>query len=91
MGADKDILATGVDNADIFPHRKKISVTGQIIRTDGSTTDHFGFVAQEIVEMKIGPSGSFVSLNAGNSNDNDPATLLDNVAGTLDTRGFEIT
>ena len=40
--------------------------------------------------MKIRPPGSPLSLNAGNGNDNDPASLRYNVAGTVDTRVFEI-
>ncbi len=90
FGDGNDVKATGVDNADIFSKIAKISVTGQIVGTGGSTPDHFGFVAQEIVEMKIGPSRSPLSLNAGNGNDNDPTTLRYNVAGTVDTRVFEI-
>ena len=90
FGDGHDVKAAGVDNADIFSKIAKISVTGQIIGTGGSTTDHFGFVAQEIVEMKIGPTGSPLSLNAGNGNDNDPAALRYNVAGTVDARVFEI-
>lgn len=90
FGDGNDLKATGVDNADIFSKIAKISVRGQILGTGGSTTDHFGFVAQEIVEMKIGPTGSALSLNAGNGNDNDPTSLRYNVAGTVDTRVFEI-
>ena len=50
---------------------------------------HFGFVAQEIADMKIGPAGSPLSLNSGGGNDNDPLILRYNVAGSRDVRVFE--
>ena len=89
FGDGHDHIIPGVDSSNIVARIAKIGVTGQIIGTGGIATDRFGFVAQEIAEMKIGPDASAISLNSGKGNDTDPVTLRYNLAGTLDVRVFE--
>ena len=89
FGNGTDVKSSGVDNPDIVAQIAKISVTGAITGTGGNATDRFGFIAQEIVEMKTGPAGTVLSLNTDKGNDNDPASLRYNLGGTLDVRVFE--
>jgi hypothetical protein len=84
-----DVKAAGVDNPNIVALIAKIRVNGQILGTGGNTADRFGFVAQQIGEMKFGPTSSLISLNADKGDDNDAASLRYNLAGTLDVRVFE--
>lgn len=92
FGDGSDTKGGGVDNPDIVASIASIAVKGQIVGTGDITTDRFGFIAQQIVVMKVGPTGTLVQLNAniGNTgNDNDPASLRYNLAGTGDVRVFE--
>jgi hypothetical protein len=90
FGNNTDLKAVGPDQADVISTITRIAVKGQVIGTGGNTTDHFGFLAQHIIEMQIGPAGSAVVLNEFRRNDNDPTSLRYNVAGTGDVRLFEI-
>jgi hypothetical protein len=90
FGDGTDVKSSGVDQPNIISTIAKIKVSGQIIGTGGNATDHFGFLAQHIIEMKIGPTGSALVLNAFKRNDNDPTSLRYNVAGTGDVRLFEV-
>lgn len=78
------------NNPKIISTIAKITIEGQIIGTGANTTAHFGSVARHIIEMKIGPDGSPLVLNAFKRNENDPTALRYNVAGTGDVRLFEI-
>jgi hypothetical protein len=78
-----------VDNPNIAARIANIVVKGQILGTDDIAGDRFGFIAQEIVSMKIGAAGHLVLLDAGVGNDNDAATLRYNLTGTGDVRVFE--
>jgi hypothetical protein len=90
-GVATDAKSTvGFDQPNIISTIARIKIAGQIIGTGDIADDHFGFVAQHIVEMKIGPTGSALVLNAFKRNDNDPTSLRYNVAGTGDVRLFEI-
>jgi hypothetical protein len=90
-GVATDAKSTvGADNPNIVATIAKIAIKGQIIGTGDNTTDHFGFVSQHIIEMKIGPAGSPLVLNELKRNDNDTTSLRYNVAGTGDVRLFEM-
>ncbi len=90
FGDGTDTLSPGVENPDIIAKIAKITIGGQVFGTAGVTTDHFGFVAEEIGKFQLGKgkAGAF-SLSSGESNDNDPVLPRYNVGGTDDTRIFE--
>lgn len=77
--AGPDGLFGTSDDAIRFPHVSSVTakiasihISGKARGTTTPTTDHFGFVAEEIGELKIG--GKAVHLMSGSSNDNDPTT-----------------
>jgi hypothetical protein len=55
FGTVGDVKIAGADNAKIVSQIASIVIGGSITGTVGGT-DHFGFVAQKIVAMKVGPT-----------------------------------
>jgi hypothetical protein len=86
-GTDTKTLANA-DIPEIVARIANITIKGQVLGTGDIANDHFGFIAQEIVSMKIGGT-HVVLLNAAPSNDNDTVLLRYNLTGTNDTRVFE--
>ena len=93
--AGPDGLFGTVDDAIQFPHADAIIASIATIRiagnargTKGSTTDHFGFVAEEIGEVMIGRKIS--KLLPGRSNDDDPAASQLAIGATGDFRIMEV-
>lgn len=85
-GADAKTLANA-DIPEIVARIANITIKGQVLGTGDVTNDRFGFVAQEIASMTVGPGT--VLMNEGAGNDNDLTLLRYNLTGTLDTRVFE--
>ncbi len=83
-----DLKSPGVDNPDITSIIASVIIGGQISGTADTTLDHYGFVAQEITQFKIG--SSTLLLNTGAGNDNDPNTPRYNFGSTDDVRLFEL-
>lgn len=50
-----DVKIAGTDNVKIISQIASITITGAVTGTVGGT-DHFGFTAQKIVAMKVGPT-----------------------------------
>jgi hypothetical protein len=67
---DSHDFSIGAGSAGIIAKIASITIVGQVFGTPNSfsTTDHFGFVAQQIGALKIG--GSAIVLAAGPHNDN---------------------
>ncbi len=89
FGNGRDKKAPGVNNPNIIARIASVRVAGEVVGTAGEATDHYGIVAQQIESLKVGRAANKVLLNDGWRNDNDPATLRYNLAGTLDVRVFE--
>jgi hypothetical protein len=63
FGTTGDVKIPGFDNPKIISQIASITIAGLgittgnvVVGTSGSTTDHFGFTAQKIGAMKIGPA-----------------------------------
>jgi hypothetical protein len=67
---DSHDSSIGAGNPDIIAKIASIFIGGQVLGTpnSSSTTDHYGFVAQQLGAIKVG--GTTVALAAGASNDN---------------------
>ncbi len=72
FGGGTDGKISGTDNAAIISRIASVTIGGAISGTSTSSTDHFGFVAEEIASFK--GAGSSVALVKNNI---DPATELD--------------
>ena len=93
--AGPDGLFGTADDAIHFPHVNSVTakiasiqISGKLRGTPAPTVDHYGFVSEEIGELKIG--GKAVPLLPGSSNDNDPATLRLALGTDADTRILEV-